>query len=94
MRAYSIDSRQSIVQAYEQGQGSQRQLARLQYLPPYSPDFSPIEPCWSKLKAFLRAQAARTREALDTALPEGLKLITPQDAHGGFTYCGYRGTPN
>lgn len=68
--------------------------ARLQYLPPYSPDFSPIEPCWSKLKTFLRAQAARTRDALDTALTDGLTRISPADARGWFKHCGYRLTPN
>lgn len=68
--------------------------ARLQYLPPYSPDFSPIEPCWAKRKTFLRAQAARTREALDTALTDGLKRITPADARGWFKHCGYRIIPN
>jgi transposase len=40
--------------------------ARLAYLPPYSPDLSPIEKCWAKFKAILRAKAARTREVLDT----------------------------
>jgi transposase len=40
----------------------------LLYLPPYSPDYSPIENCWSKLKANLRKTKARTREALDDAL--------------------------
>ncbi len=63
--------------------------ARVQYLPPYSPDFSPIEPCWSKIKTFLRAKAARSREALDQALTEALKTVIPQDALGWFTHCGY-----
>jgi transposase len=60
------------------------------YLPPYSPDLNPIEPCWSKLKGFLRAKAARTIEALEAALPEALATITPQDAQGWFRHCGYR----
>jgi transposase len=38
--------------------------ARLLYLPPYSPDFSPIEECWSKIKAILRTKATRTLEHL------------------------------
>jgi transposase len=42
--------------------------ATLEYVPPYAPDFSPIEPCWSKVKAILRATAARTRETLDAAI--------------------------
>lgn len=63
--------------------------ARLLYLPPYSPDLNPIELCWSKLKAWLRGQAARTQEALDEALTEAFQLITSQDAHGWFKYRGY-----
>jgi transposase len=56
--------------------------ARLAYLPSYSPDLSPIEECWSKLKEFLRAKAARTHELLDQAITEALDIITPQDAQG------------
>jgi hypothetical protein len=52
------------------------------YLPPYSPDFSPIEECWSKVKTFLRAKAARTLEALEQAIAEALAAVTSQDAHG------------
>src|SRR5207249_3291665 len=53
--------------------------ARLEYLPSYSPDLSPIEECWSKLKAILRAKAARTCERLDQAITEACDMITPQD---------------
>jgi transposase len=63
--------------------------ATLEYLPPYSPDFSPIEPCWSKVKAILRATAARTRETLDAAITHALKMVTPQEARGWFAHCGY-----
>jgi transposase len=63
--------------------------ARLEYLPPYSPDLSPIEKCWSKFKATLRAKAARTRDVLDQAMTEALAMITPQDARGWFAHCGY-----
>ena len=63
--------------------------ARLEYLPPYSPDLSPIEECWSKLKTILRAKAARTSAHLDQAITEAFDLITPQDARGWFAYCGY-----
>jgi transposase len=62
--------------------------ARLDYLPPYSPDLSPIEKCWSKFKAILRAKAARTRDLLDQAITEALDMITPQDARGWFAHCG------
>jgi transposase len=63
--------------------------ATLLYLPPYSPDWSPIEPCWSKLKTYLRAVKARTREALDEALTYAIDLITAADARGWFAHCGY-----
>jgi transposase len=63
--------------------------ATLEYVPPYSPDFSPIEPCWSKVKAILRATAARTRETLDAAITQALHRVTPQDARGWFAHCGY-----
>ena len=59
------------------------------YLPPYSPDLNPIEQAWSKLKTRLRAQGARSREALDAALGPTLRTITAQDARGWFCLCGY-----
>jgi transposase len=62
--------------------------ARLEYLPPYSPDLSPIEKCWSKFNAILRAKAARTRDALDQAMTEAFAMMTPQDARGWFAHCG------
>lgn len=62
---------------------------KLRYLPPYSPDFSPIEPAWSKIKTLLRSAAARTREALEAALLPALDAISPQDARGFFAHCGY-----
>lgn len=61
-------------------------------LPAYSPDLNPIEKMWSKIKTFLRAAKARTRDALGDAIDQALKTITPQDAHGWFTSCGYRTT--
>lgn len=63
--------------------------ARLLYLPPYSPDLSPIEECWSKVKALLRAKAARTLETLEQAIAEALAAITATDARGWFTHAGY-----
>ena len=59
------------------------------FLPAYSPDFSPIEPCWSKLKTFLRACAARTRALLEAALTTALQTILPEDIRGWFRHCGY-----
>lgn len=65
--------------------------ARVLYLPPYSPDFNPIEMAWSKVKEWLRSQAARTQETLDAAITKGLARITPQDVLGYFGHCGYVG---
>jgi len=59
------------------------------YLPSYSPDLSPIEPTWAKIKAELRRVAARTAEALHEALGPALDAVTPQDAAGCFRHCGY-----
>ncbi len=63
--------------------------ARLEYLPPYSPDLNPIEKCWSKVKTYLRKAKARTREALEAALKEALLTVTASDARAWFAYCGY-----
>jgi transposase len=54
--------------------------ATLLYLPPYSPDLSPIERCWSKIKTALRAAKARTREALEEAIKQALTTVTESDA--------------
>jgi len=56
----------------------------------YSPDLSPIEEAFSKLKAILRRVGARTPEALQEALGQALLTITDRDAHGWFTHCGYQ----
>jgi transposase len=61
----------------------------LRFLPPYSPDFNPIEWAFGKLKTWLRQAAARTTETLDAAIAEGLDQITATDARGWFSGCGY-----
>ena len=61
----------------------------LRFLPPYSPDLTPIEPAWSKLKGRLRAAAARTVDALYDALAGAAGAITPDDARRYFRHCGY-----
>lgn len=63
------------------------------YLPAYSPDLNPIEPCWAKLKTRLRARAARTLDALEAELGPALATITAHDAQAWFRLCGY-GTTN
>jgi transposase len=63
--------------------------AQVIYLPPYSPDLSPIEPCWSKVKTALRKAKARTRETLERALEQVLSTVTAVDARPWFAQCGY-----
>lgn len=63
--------------------------AQVLWLPPYSPDFSPIEQCWSKIKAFLRGAKARTRDELDKALASAIGLVKKSDINGWFKHCGY-----
>jgi transposase len=62
---------------------------RLLFLPAYSPDFSPIEETFSKLKAILRRVGARTHEALQEAIAAALLTVTATDAAGWFKHCGY-----
>ena len=59
------------------------------YLPPYSPDFNPIEMLWSKLKAFLRKEKARSLPDLDTAIPRAFDSISTSDIAGWFQAAGY-----
>ncbi len=56
---------------------------------PYSPDFNPIEPAWSKVKQLLRGAKARTLEVLETSVSQALSAITPGNASAWFTHCGY-----
>lgn len=63
--------------------------ARLQFLPPYSPDLNPIERCWSKIKTVLRAAKARTRQTLEEAIKQAIAMVTESDARAWFKHCGY-----
>ena len=62
----------------------------LLYLPPYSPDYSPIEEAFAKIKGILRKAEARSREALVEVMGAALSAVTAQDARGFFEHCGYR----
>jgi len=64
--------------------------AQVLWLPPYSPDFSPIELMWSKVKAFLRKVKARTQSELEKAIAEALETITISDCLNWFRHCGYQ----
>jgi transposase len=63
--------------------------AALLFLPPYSPDLSPIEPAFAKVKQLLRSAAHRTAEALWTSMQSLLDRVTAADAAGFFRHCGY-----
>lgn len=63
--------------------------ARLLYLPPYSPDFNPIELALSKLKTWLRTARARTHDLLEQAIGTAAGWITEADAKNWFDHCGY-----
>jgi transposase len=66
-----------------------RRGAQLLSLPPYSPDLSPLEPCWPKVKTALRKAKAHTRKALDTAIADVRVPVSLADAWGWFKHCGY-----
>ena len=63
--------------------------AQLRYLPPYSPDFNPIEQCWGKVKQKLRSLKARTVDALEQAIAEAISTITSHNASAWLAHCGY-----
>lgn len=62
---------------------------RLVYLPPYSPDYSPIENIWSKVKQTLRSTGAREIPALNAAIEHALATVTAADCRNCFAACGY-----
>lgn len=66
--------------------------ARIVYLPPYSPDFNPIELVFSKFKWLLRSAECRTQEALWQNCGKLLDQFTPQECANYFKHCGYRYT--
>ena len=105
LKPYSLDFRKKIIDIYESEPISQRRLAKrfgvriesliqeagatLIYLPPYSPDFSPIENCFSKIKSILRAMEARTYPDLAKAIEKAFSQVSLDDIKGWFTHCCY-----
>jgi transposase len=73
---------------------TQERGARVLWLPPYSPDFLPIELMWSKVKNYLRRVKARTQEELEKAIVAALETVTVSDCLNWFQHCGYEVTPN
>jgi len=66
------------------------QGATVLYLPAYSPEFNPIELCWSKMKAWIRKRSPQTVKALQDAITEAIHTVTMKDATGWFRHAGYR----
>jgi transposase len=63
--------------------------AELRFLPPYSPDFNPIEMAFSKFKAFLKKTAARTKDDLWDAIAQAIETFTPTECQNYFAAAGY-----
>lgn len=63
--------------------------ARLEYLPPYSPDFNPIEPMWSKVKQGLKSREPRNARQLHKAAGAAFGTVTATDCQGFFLHAGY-----
>lgn len=66
---------------------------RLLFLPRYSPEYNPIELCWSKVKNELRSRAARTLEHLEAAVHAAVDHVSARDARSFFRHCGYTLAP-
>ena len=81
LAAHKVDGVRQLIEA---------RGASVLYLPPYSPDFNPIEQAWSKLKQLLRGVKARLLDQLEPALAQAIAAITPTDANAFFQHCGYR----
>ena len=77
----------------EVGTAIARVGARVQFLPPYSPDFNPIELAFAKLKAFLRAARPRNFDQVCNLIAIALELFTPDECAAYARHCGYRATP-
>jgi transposase len=80
LAAHKVDGVRELIQATG---------ARLLYLPPYSPDFNPIEKCWAQLKQHMRAAKARSVLALEQAVTTALTALTAHQSRSYFHLCGY-----
>jgi transposase len=79
----------SVHKAARIRQALEARHCQLLFLPPYSPDFTPIEQAFSKIKAILRGLGARTKEALWEAVGLAVEAIIPADAIAWFAHAGY-----
>jgi transposase len=81
----SVHKKSETVRELIEGAGAQ-----VIYLPPYSPDFDPIEEAFSKIKNLIGKAGARVHEALVVAIGRALSEVTEEDARAFFEHCGYR----
>jgi transposase len=79
----------SVHKRYEYEKMLNEKGVYLLFLPPYSPELSPIEQCWSKIKKIMRRVAATTVDGLYDAFCEGFLAVTAENAQGWFRGCGY-----
>ncbi|WP_333131798.1 IS630 family transposase [Microcoleus sp. Pol11C3] len=79
LRVHHVEAVESLIESVG---------ARVKFLPPYSPDLSPIEFCWSKIKAILRSQVSRTSNILNEAITQPINAITDDNALNWFDHCG------
>ena len=63
--------------------------AKLIYLPPYSPEFNPMENCWSKVKSHLRMLEVWDKKKLNYSVKKALSTVNANDAQAWFRHCGY-----
>jgi transposase len=80
LNSHKVDGIQSGIQSVG---------AELIYLPPYSPDYNPVEPFWAKIKEFLRSSEARIQETLEDAIVRAYAKVTLQDIQGWYRNIGY-----
>ena len=78
-----------LTRSRESGSGSKRREPPWLYLPPYSPDFHPIENAWSQIKPHLRSAKSRTAERWEQVIPPALRAIPPPNASAWFSHGGY-----
>ena len=67
--------------------------AKLIYLPPYSPEFNPIEHCWSKVKSHLRTLETWDKKKLNYSVRKALEKVNTNDTQAWFSHCGYSNHP-
>lgn len=85
-----LDNLSSHLVSEEVAQSLAKKGCKLLYLPAYSPDLSPIELAFAKIKGYLRAVGARTKAKLVASLEEALAIVTPAEARAFFSHCGYK----